>query len=97
MSDQGIGPQRGIRLTGAGWLVLALSVAIGLGLAVGLRVWFPEKFVPADRHDPRNQAAPYPFIAIPLVAGGLAVLAWFFGYPVLRNTETKSDGRSRRA
>jgi hypothetical protein len=86
MSQQTIGPQPGLALTRAGWLALVLSVGIGLGLAVGLKVWWPEKFVPTHRHDPRHQAAPYPFLAIPLVAGGLATIFWYFGYPVLRLT-----------
>jgi hypothetical protein len=83
--------QPGIRLTRAGWLVLVCSVVVGLGLAVGLKVWFPEKFNPTDRHDPRNQATAYPFVFIPLVAGGLAIVSWCLGYPVLRKTDARKE------
>jgi hypothetical protein len=78
-------------MTRAGWLVLVSSVAIGLGLAIGLKVWLPERFTPTDRHDPRNQAAPYPFILIPLVAGVIAIVSWCLGYPVLRNAQPRKE------
>jgi hypothetical protein len=72
-----------LQITRAGWVALALSVAVGVGLRVALQVWDPERFVQTTRNDPR-QGGLGVMMMIPVFALWVWVAFTLLGYPLFR-------------
>jgi hypothetical protein len=80
-------------MTPAGWAALLLSVGVALALRIALPLWHPEQFAPTnDRKDPRHNALAFPFLLVPVLFAGLAILLLFLGYPVFRLSEPPPPG-----
>jgi hypothetical protein len=71
-------------MTPIGWAALLLSVGVALGLRIALPLWHPDQFAPVGRKDPRHMALAFPFLLVPVLFGGLAVLLQLLGRPVFR-------------
>ena len=78
-------PPPSVRITRAGWVALALSVAAGVGLRIALQVWDPERYVQTTRNDPRQGGLGAIFM-IPVFALCVWVVCTLLGYPLLRAT-----------